>query len=125
MSKELLRKAYLKVYGKDCDLLLADELLKLVEQYNLDNAILKFDEQPMVFMPSEKPVKKAKEIALEAAIKIVGSDAGSFTIGDKTYQPGERTLSVAENVYQWLIKKTAYDKGATENGPARMEDSAV
>lgn len=108
INQKLLRQAYRIAYGyaDETKIDIPEGLIKLIEEYQMLDALESFQQTSAVCMPFDRPVKKAKEIALEAAIKIVGSDAGSFTIGDKTYKPGERTLSVAEDVYQWLIKQS-------------------
>lgn len=69
------------------------------EQMTIDEAIQKFEQTPFQWVRYENHVKKAKEIALEAAIKIHTSPAAS------AYDKPSTVVDTAEIVYQWLIKK--------------------
>ena len=65
---------------------------ELVEQFVALNALEAFQNTP-TYLPS--PVEKAKEIALDAAVKLIGSGSNI---------PGAGVL-LAEEIYQWLIEK--------------------
>ncbi len=101
----LLSKAYQKVFGKPCEDHLAYELLRLIDQYNLDKAILEFDNTPNEFVRLPTPVKKAKEIALDAAIAYIGRNLEiTFDPTEKKEPAGTRLVEMAETINQWLIK---------------------
>jgi hypothetical protein len=100
IKQELVKEAYRKAGNYETDIAFDHVdtafVTKFLKEYQeLEMAdILQF--KPKQWFPIVEPVKKAKEIALDAAVKIIATNSLNLT--------GQAVVGVAENIYQWLIK---------------------
>jgi hypothetical protein len=91
---ELRKEAYNVAYSHDGSVNLPDGLTRFLEVYENKKVIAEFNEQPSTWLPYDKPVKKAKEIALEAAVKI---NCGCLP-------PQGGVVNLAKEIYEWLTE---------------------
>ena len=76
---------------------------ELMDQYDTLKAILSFEQTQPMFI-GEPPGKKAKEIALDAAIKIYNGPTGS------SFDKPENILELAKSIHEWLISHSSKPK---------------
>ena len=96
IKPKIVMDAYRKAYSYAPDVYLEYPVTaaKFLEEYQLLDAIDEFNNMPPTFFSPEKPVKKAKEIALEAAVKI---NCGCLP-------PQGGVVNLAKEIYQWLTE---------------------
>ncbi len=110
IKEKLLIEAYRNAcnYGEDV-LLTKDDIAfhrKLIEEYQALDMIDQFNNTPATYFSYDKPVKKAKEIALDAAIKYIDRAPTVITFhqDEKKEPAGTRLVEMAKTIYQWLTE---------------------
>ena len=104
---ELRKEAYNVAYSYDGSVNLPDGLTRFLEVYENKKIIAEFNEQPSTWIAYDKPVKKAKEIALDAAVQIQCAYLPIVMrmAGYKEEEKDESgTLKLAKEIYQWLTE---------------------
>lgn len=107
---EIRKDAYNIGFSLDGSVEVPEAFLKFLDVYETKKAIQEFCEQPLQSFPKDDRMNKAKEIALEAALKIIDRRPAHVTFANPGSESeedleSERTLRIATKVYQWLIKK--------------------
>lgn len=102
---EIRKEAYNVAFGYDGSVDPPVGTDGFLEIYDSKKAIEQFMEQPIQVFPYDKPVKKAKEIALDAAAKIIIAYfeiKGKYSVG--TQEKPSEVVALAKEIYQWLTE---------------------
>lgn len=97
------RKAY--NYAEDAYIEYPVAAVKFLEEYLLQDALDEFQNTTPIWLPNAKPVRQAKEVALDAATKITIAYfelRGKYGAGSKE-QPSE-VVFLAKEIYEWLTE---------------------
>jgi hypothetical protein len=100
---EIRKEAYNEAYGFDGSYGMPAGYDKFLDLYEMKKAIQEFNEQPLTFYPHEKNVKKAKEIALDAAVQLSGRLPTQVTFGEGKIEPSP-VVTLAKEIYEWLTE---------------------
>lgn len=110
IKEKLVIEAYRKAFGfSDIAIITLDDVassIKFLEEYQQLDIMDNFQQTEINFVPYQWPVNSAKQIALEASVKLTTAYfelRGRYGAGSKE-EPSE-TVKLADEIYQWLIKK--------------------
>jgi len=112
VKEKLVIEAYRKAfdYPDDIRITLEDVAshIKFLEKYQELDMLDEFGRTPMQYIHFQKPVNSAKQIALEASVKLTVAFfelRGRFNVGTK--EDSSEAVKLADEIYQWLIKKNS------------------
>jgi len=102
-EEQMLEQAYAKVYGRklENDFERKGPLLKLVKEYTTIGLLEQMNDTSACFYTERAP-EKAKELALDAALKIYAVTPMGISFDGKN-KTQTVVVEMAEEIYQWLI----------------------
>lgn len=108
IKEKLLIEAYRKASNYADDIQLDGSNVefhkRLMEEYQLLDVLNEMSKTKTEFFSFEKPVKKAKEIALEAAVQLSGRLPTEVTFGDTDTRTPSPVVELAKEIYEWLTE---------------------
>ncbi len=110
IKNELLIQAYRKVCNYADDIVITKEMTdfssRMIEEYNMLNAIDEFENTRSDFIPAGRPINVCKQIALDAAVAAIGRQATQITfVKEGENDPlGSSLVEMAQTIYQWLTE---------------------